>query len=171
MHDNRDAGDWDDPRDDSAALDFSPDFDDTPGSLLDAFDVFIADQADSGDHDQLHTDEDGEADLPLVNAMNPPGTVTVSAYLTGNIQSIELTPDVTALTERELAEEILVVAEVATKRATATMHVLSVELFTAQGVEREVAETFMRDNTPYATPADAIAAEATLVARHAHRDD
>lgn len=77
-----------------------------------------------GDHtneifDLASTASTSENQVPMTVVTNPPETVAVTAYPTGNVARIELSHKVTAMTEAELAEEIVVVADTATKKASA----------------------------------------------------
>jgi hypothetical protein len=58
-----------------------------------------------------------EAPGAAFTVTNPPGTVTVTAFLDGRIQQIELSPNVVGMTEADLAEEIVVIAGLATMDA------------------------------------------------------
>jgi hypothetical protein len=58
-----------------------------------------------------------EAPGAAFTVTNPPGTVTVTAFLDGRIQQIELSPNVAGMTEADLAEEIVVIAGLATMDA------------------------------------------------------
>lgn len=69
----------------------------------------------------------------MFTAANPPGTVTVTALLGGECQRVDLAPAVAALTERELAGEIVAVAEVAAQKAAAGAYELFAALFRGQG--------------------------------------
>ncbi|WP_193044638.1 YbaB/EbfC family DNA-binding protein [Mycolicibacterium baixiangningiae] len=111
-----------------------------------------------------------ETGIPLVPVTNPPGTVTVTAYLSGAVQRVDLALAVRAMTESELAEEIRVVAEVAAMKATSAMHLFVLSFLTAQGFDRVMAEDVVTHNLPFATPQQARQAEADLAARHAHRE-
>ncbi|BBY27724.1 hypothetical protein [Mycolicibacterium sediminis] len=163
--------DWDD--DEIPSFDHVPHLqDDDDGSALDAFDGFTGAEdppGASGDLDALvgSDEEADEEEIPLISATNPPGTVTVTAYLNGVVHRVDLAPSVVNATEAELAEEIRVVADVAAKKATSAMHILSVELLAAQGIDRDTATEFISERMPFAQPAQARAAEADLVARHA----
>lgn len=164
---------WDD--DDSSADDHSPDTAGDHEAILEAFDSYTVDPEHDSTDDGLDALPDGgdggdalddEADIPLISATNPPGTVTVTAYLNGVVQKIDLAPSVTSSTERELADEIRIVADVAAKKATSAMHIFSVEMLAALGIDRDTAEDFVNEHTTFAEPAQARAAEANLVARH-----
>jgi hypothetical protein len=71
-----------------------------------------------------HAPEDEETNdvVPLYTVTNPPGTVSVSALGDGAIDRVELSAEVTRLTESQLAEEILVVAHLATQQRQAAQH-------------------------------------------------
>lgn len=90
---------------------------------------------DRDDHDDLAA-LDSSADReqtpddvapPLFTVANPSGTVAVTAYLNGCVQRVDLAPNVTDMTERELAEEIRVIAELARLKARSVMHAFLVE--------------------------------------------
>ncbi|QRY52817.1 hypothetical protein [Mycolicibacterium septicum] len=177
------------------ALDFhSSEFDDG-ASGLDALPDYAADNVDLGNdhgagldavngcagHEGEDVEEDGLAaidgqgesedqeQVPVVQAINPPGTVTVTAYLSGSVAQVNLDPKVTMLTEAELADEIRFVAEVAAKRATAVMHIGVVDMLVEQGMDFHEARDLVGKNMPYATPEQAAEAELALVARHSDR--
>lgn len=71
-----------------------------------------------------HAPEDEETNdvVPRYTVTNPPGTVSVSALGDGAIDRVELSAEVTRLTESQLAEEILVVAHLATQQGQAAQH-------------------------------------------------
>ncbi|MDR7287598.1 MULTISPECIES: hypothetical protein [Mycolicibacterium] len=107
--------------------------------------------------------------VPVVQTINPPGTVTVTAYLDGSVAQVKLDSKVTKLTEAELADEVRFVAGVAAKRATAVMHIGVVDMLVEQGMDFHEARDFVGMNMPYATPEQAGEAELALVARHSDR--
>lgn len=168
--------DWDDADDNGLdALDFdTPVFDDG-GSDLDALDDYgTAEAVDYGvdDEDDGFGAVDNEAaaededEIPVVQAMNPPGTVTVTAYLNGSVAQVDLDPKVTTLTEAQLADEIRVVAGVAAMRATAVVHIGVVNMLVDEGMDFREAREFVGMNMPFATPEQAGEAELALIARH-----
>lgn len=61
-------------------------------------------------------DGEDETPAPVFTVTNPPGTVTVAAYLDGRVHQIALSPKVVNMTERELADEIRVIADLAGSR-------------------------------------------------------
>ncbi len=174
--DGLDALDFDIPSfdDDSSGLDALPDYV-VPGGHqaagLDEVHDYADHEAEEIEYDGFGT-IDGEAKtedeerIPVVQAINPPGTVTVTAYLNGSVAEVDLDPKVTTLTEAQLADEIRFVAGVAAKRATAVMHIGVVNMLVEQGMDFREAEDFVGTNLPYATPEQAGEAELALIARH-----
>ncbi|WP_207553756.1 hypothetical protein [Mycolicibacterium conceptionense] len=167
------------PDDDGSGLDALPDY--SIGEIdhrtnLDGVDDFtnaeVEEDEDDGfgpvDADAATADEDQG---PVVQAINPPGTVTVTAYLGGSVAHVDLDPKVTALTESQLAEEIRFVAGVATKKAAAVVHVGVVNMFVEQGMNLRDARDFVETNMPFATPEQAHEADLALIARHSERED
>ncbi|MGV0811233.1 hypothetical protein ABQF34_04685 [Mycolicibacterium boenickei] len=185
---------WDDGDDDSGldAFDFgAPQYDDE-ASGLDALPDYTAERVDHDDNhglDAVHdyanhhevedheddgfgaldahdADPEDEEQIPVVQAINPPGTVTVTAYLNGSVAQVDLDPKVTTLTEAQLADEIRFVAGVAAKRATAVVHIGVVNMMVEQGMDFQEARDFVGTNMPFATPEQAGEAELALIARH-----
>ncbi|WP_139335178.1 hypothetical protein [Mycobacterium sp. GA-1841] len=182
--------DWDDIDDNGlAAIDFdTPAFDDSStdldalpdyrtnedvdhGTGLDAVHDYANYEAEEVEDDGFGViDSEAEAEdaepVPVVQAINPPGSVTVTAYLNGSVARVDLDPKVTTLTEAQLADEVRFVAGVAAKRATAVMHIGVVNMLVEQGMDFREARDFVGTNMPYATPEQAGEAELALIARH-----
>lgn len=190
------SDDWDDADDDNGldALDFdAPVSDDASG--LDALQDFasheVVPRSDNGGgldgvydysgHEVQDVADDGfgvidgedqpeeEEQIPVVQIVNPPGTVTVTAFLNGSVAQVDLDPKVTMLTEAQLADEIRFVAGVAAKRATAVLHVGTVNMLVEQGMDFREARDFVGTNVPFSTPEQADEAELALSERHAER--
>jgi hypothetical protein len=89
------------------------------GSGLDALDDFAPDLAGAEEEQQLLS--------PLYTVTNPPGTVSVTVYLSGHIHHVELTPKVSEMSEQELAAEVRVIAELARQRARSELHAFLLE--------------------------------------------
>ena len=102
-----------------AALDFYPPSDDEPQ-----------------DNPKTTPSEDDDSEVPVFTVTNPAGTVSVTAYLTGPVQRVDLDPNVVKMTERELAEEIRVLAELAQLKARSVMHSFLLEGLTRMGHDR-----------------------------------
>jgi hypothetical protein len=115
------------------------------------------------------SDVDTDVPAPVIQVMNPTGTISVTAYLNGSIARVDLSPNVTRLTESELGAAIAELADVAAKRATAVVHVMVVQMFVAQGFELDEARDFVGTHLPFATPAQADSALEELSARYAHQ--
>jgi hypothetical protein len=82
---------------------------------------------DSGpsNHIESNDDDDDEITTLLFTAINPPGTVSVSAMMDGRVVRVDLSPEVVRLTESHLAEEITVIATMARRQALAAQHALA----------------------------------------------
>jgi len=113
---------WDDSFDDDA---------DTLGSDLEALDEYIPAPAEDGGDDEgfaiAKADEALDLSSPSYTVTNPPGTVTVTAFLDGRIERVELSAKATDMSEQELAEEIRIIADVARQKARSELHTLLVE--------------------------------------------
>lgn len=136
-----------------------------PGHEVVDDDDFVFDASDPDDA------ADDDPQIPVIQAVNPPGTVAVTAYLGGSVAHIDLDPTVTALTESQLAEEIRFVAGVAATKASAVVHVGVVNMFVEQGMDLRDARDFVETNMPFATPEQAHEANLALIARYTERED
>lgn len=167
--------------DDASGLDALSDYPTDDADQLSGLDAFHDHQDHESSADDTHdfgldaVDADDAADedaqVPVVQAVNPPGTVAVTAYLGGSVAHIDLDPKVTALTESQLAEEIRFVAGVAATKASAIVHVGVVNMFVEQGMNLRDARDFVETNMPFATPEQAHEADLALIARHSERED
>jgi hypothetical protein len=101
---------------------------------------------------------------PLFTVTNPPGTVTVSAYMDGRIQVVELSPRSATLTETALAEEIVVVAGLATQDARAAQYALMLEGMGEQGHDSVATRDFLERDLRLPSPEQATAARAAVFA-------
>lgn len=167
-----DASGLDDVLEDYAAHDKNPG--DDSGVLDAVYDYSGGDEVDEVEDDGFgaidgQDQPEDEEQIPVVQVTNPPGTVTVTAYLNGSVAQVDLDPAVTRLTEDQLADEIRFVAGVAAKRATAVTHVVTVNMLVEQGMDFREARDFVGTNMPFATPEQAGEADLALVARHAHQ--
>ena len=88
------------------------------------------------DTSQPGPDEDDDSEVPVFTVTNPAGTVSVTVYLTGPVQRVDLDPSVVKMTERELAEEIRVLAELAQMKARSVMHAFLLEGLARMGHDR-----------------------------------
>lgn len=123
--------------------------DDTEGSDLDALVGYGVDDEPSG---------------PTFTVTNPPATVTVSTEMDGRVRRIELTPEVKTMTEAHLAEEIVVIAGLATQDARAAQFAFMLDGMRAQGHDEVATRDFLTRDLDLPSPEDATAARAQLFA-------
>lgn len=144
----------DDDDDLAAALNFSrPVRSDTPD--LDALGGYVLGRDGVGDD---------ELPVPVFTVRNPPGTVTVTTFMDGRVQQIDLSPKVTTLTESMLAEEIVVVARLATQDARAAQYSFMLEGMRQQGHDNVATRDFLERDLDLPSPEQAIAARAAVFA-------
>jgi hypothetical protein len=130
----------DDGMGESDALNFSVADDSAEDSVADVFDDFAPVEPDDRDIEtELEAlasvtevsgeDEDGDEDddLSLYTVTNPPGTVSVSALIDGRTQRVKLSAKAKNMTESELAEEIIVLSELARQKGLAGQRTLVME--------------------------------------------
>ena len=115
--------------------------------------------------DELRSDVVGEdVAPPLFTVTNPAGTVAVTAYLNGSVQRVDLAPNVTELTERELAEEIRVIADLAGLKARSVMHAFLVEGMRRTGYDTAGLSAGLTRDMDMPTPEQAAKATAQVFA-------
>lgn len=103
---------------------------------------------------------------PLFSATNPPGTVTVTAYLSGWLQRIDLSPSVVNMTESQLAREVADLAEIATKKAGAGQYVFLLYATVQQVGDSPAVRDLLKDTLGLPTPEEAAEAEAAYVTQY-----
>ncbi|MEM6108298.1 hypothetical protein AAHS21_18985 [Mycobacterium sp. 050272] len=118
----------DDGHDDGDALDFSAAHDSSEEAGADALDAYAPTEPEEADTEleaiaattePSDDDEDEEDGVQQFTVTNPPETVSVSALIDGRTQRVTLSPNATNLTEDELADEIVVLAELARQKGLA----------------------------------------------------
>ena len=136
---------------------------------LSALDFFVPTDEAASDLDALvgsvlpHDDATGNGLPDLVfSVSNLDHSVTVTAYLNGEIQRVDLTPHVVSMTETELAKEIVAVADVACDKARAAQYELVSTLLLAQGQDSSSIHELLEHRMRLPTPDGAAAAEARL---------
>ncbi|BBZ19864.1 YbaB/EbfC family DNA-binding protein [Mycolicibacterium gadium] len=132
-----------DERDDLAALDFS--------------------RPDHGDDDA--------ARVPMFTVTNPAGSVTVTTFMDGRVQQIELSSRTTDMTEPELADEIVVIAGLATQEAKSAQYSLMLEGMRDQGHDDAATRDFLTRDLDLPSPEEARAARAQIFATRYGGDD
>jgi hypothetical protein len=142
--DDDNPGEESDDHDDLAALDFSVGRSGVPSVPVDV-------------------DPDG-VEPPLFTVTNPAGTVAVTAYLNGCVQRVDLAPNVTDMTERELSEEIQVIAELARLKARSVMHAFLVGGMHRMGYDTAGLSAGLTRDMDMPTPEQAAEATAQVFA-------
>ncbi|GAS89019.1 YbaB/EbfC family nucleoid-associated protein [Mycolicibacterium brisbanense] len=125
----------------------APDDDEPAFSALDALDA-----------------ENDEPDVPIFSVTNPPGTVTVTAYMDGRVQQIDLSPKAVDMTESDLIDEILVIAELATQDARSAQYSFMLEGMREQGHDDFATRDFLTRDLNLPTPEQSDAARAQIFA-------
>ncbi|MBI2698739.1 MAG: DUF2694 domain-containing protein [Mycobacterium sp.] len=104
----------------------------------------------------------------LAKVANPQGTVAVSADMGGRIHRVDLSAGATSMGEQQLAEEILVIANLARQRARSAQYTLLLDTLAEAPVQdpesRPALLEFVRKAMGVATPEDAAATEAKVFA-------
>lgn len=126
---------------------------DEPGHGLDAFDF-------------LYRPEQGpvQSGAESFTVTNPPRTVSVTAHLDGRIQQVRLSADAAALSETELCEDVLVLADLANQQARSAQHAMALETMTQSGHDAVSTRDFLTRNLDLPSPEDAAAARAQVFA-------
>ena len=151
----------DDERDDLAALDFSVPESDSGQSDLDALGGYVDDPA-----------EGDELPVPVFTVTNPPGTVTVTAFLDGRVKQVDLSPKVSDMTEADLADEIVLIAQLATQDARSAQYAYMLEGMRQQGHDDVATRDFLARDLDLPTPDEAKAARVQIFsARYAGGHD
>ncbi|ORV88577.1 hypothetical protein [Mycolicibacterium iranicum] len=162
-HDPRDDGD----HDDLAALDYSAvgaDEGETDLGLI------LGDYSHEDDREPgpaalaIDLGAEDDAAMPMFTVTNPPGTVTVTTYMDGRVHQIDLAPHAVSLTESMLAEEIVVIAGLATQDARSAQYTFMLEGMREQGHDTVATRDFLNRDLDLPTPEQAQAARAELFA-------
>lgn len=104
----------------------------TTGTELGAIDALAEDVGASEDRNAT----DDESSPGMATVTSPTEAVSVTAIMGGGIHSVELTADAGWMTgtESELAEEILVIADLASQKAASVLHSMVTETAEARGL-------------------------------------
>ena len=151
--------------DDLAALDFG-----VAGEEVGETDLgvilgeYVADDA-TGESDAVLTLIGGDTAVdavPMFTVTTPPGTVTVTTYMDGRVHQIDLSPKAAAMAETLLAEEIVVIAGLATQDARSAQYTFMLEGMREQGHDNVATRDFLSRDLDLPTPEQAQAARAEL---------
>lgn len=129
--------------------------DDENYSALEAFDEYVPAPEEGAEQ---------ELSSPLYTVSNPARTVSVTVCLDGRVDHVELAPKVTDMTERELAEEITVIADLARQKARSQLHTLIVEGVRVMGYDPAIMRDGLRRELDMPTPEEAAASAAEVFA-------
>jgi hypothetical protein len=125
-----------------------------------------------GVYTPLSDEASGQVVEAFFTVTNPAGTVSTTATIGGRLHQVELSANVTDLTESELAEEILVLADLAAQEAKAAQHAVTVELMRAMGRDSVVTSGFLERELGLPSPETVAANRAEVFAsRYALHDD
>jgi hypothetical protein len=173
----------DDGHQDSRALDFSATDDSGEESDVDVLSEYAPTAPEENETEleaiaaateAAETEEDAEDGLQQFTVTNPPETVSVSALIDGRTQRVQLSPKASSLTESELAEEIIVLADLARKKGLAGQHTYLLENASqTEGLQElgeigldsnQILRDFMEAGMQLPTPEQADAAQAEVFA-------
>jgi hypothetical protein len=129
--------------------------DDDAYSALEAFDEYVPAPEDGAEQ---------ELSSPLYTVADPAGTVSVTVFLDGRVDHVDLGPKAADLTERELADEIQVIADLARQKARSQLHTLIVEGVRVMGYDPAIMRDGLRRELDMPTPEEAAATAAEVFA-------
>ena len=176
--------DPDDDHDDLAAFAFSAPDVDSSVSVFDAFGHYASPDDETTDDDSTtsalldaldprpYEAAADEPSVPQFTVTNPPGTVTVTTFMDGRVNRIDLSPKATTMTETSLADEIVVIARLATQDARSAQYVFMLEGMHEQGHDNVATHDFLTRDLDLPSPDQAQAARAQVFAtRYASNHD
>ena len=105
---------------------------------------------------------DDDLAMPMFTVTNPPGTVTVTTYMDGRVHQVDLSSHAATLTEATLADEIVVIAGLATQDARSAQYTFMLEGMREQGHDNVTTRDFLSRDLDLPTPEQAQAARAEL---------
>jgi ESX secretion-associated protein EspD/H len=151
-----------------AALDFGDEYVDDCIAALDFGDDYVDDHPEHSALEVLDTypgDGDGEIPRELATVTNPEETVSATAILSGEVQQIELSPTVVrTMTASELADEILVIANLARQQAHARQYAVILQSLDAPGANDGALSEYLEKHLGLSSPKQADEAQAKVFA-------
>jgi hypothetical protein len=116
---------------------------------------------------------DEEFAKTLATVTNPSETVSVTAMMDGTIHRVDLLADAARMTESGLAQEILVIADLARQQALSIQHTLLFDTFRILGAndEEALAEMLESGVSELRSPRQAAEAQAEVFATRYVSDD
>ncbi|TQR84468.1 YbaB/EbfC family DNA-binding protein [Mycobacterium hodleri] len=120
--------------------------------------------------DPAEVENDDPSPTVTFTAANPQGSVAATANLGGRIQRVDLTARAMDMTEAELAEEIVVIAGLASEKSQAAQHAVAVELMRSMGHDRVSTSGYLEYTVGLPSPNTAEARAAEIFATRYARD-
>lgn len=111
-------------------------------------------------------DDDAPSGPVTFGVSNPAGTITAHATVSGAIVLLELSPTIAAVSEADLARDILATSKLANLQGRAIQRAMVHSLLMQQGMDPEVAEQYIDDLIDLPTPAQVEAAQAEAQAEY-----
>ncbi|KAA0085420.1 YbaB/EbfC family DNA-binding protein [Mycolicibacterium sp. P9-64] len=156
------------------AWDGDEDDDGPDESMLGALDFSLlpaADYVDVGLDATAPDEEDEGPQTIFFTVTNPPGTVSATALMDGRPIQVTLSPQVCKMTESELAEEISLIAQLASQNACAGQHLLVSAMMQQLGDDPVSVRSFVEYELGLPSAETALAEKAQIFAtRYAHED-
>jgi hypothetical protein len=125
--------------------------DELPDVAWDADERPVGADFSSWNHPEAEGGDDQTTTL-LFTATNPPETVSASALMDGRIVRVDLSPQETQMTERQLAEEITVISALARRQAQAAQHVLAARVMRDLGHDGPLADGYLEHELRLPSP-------------------
>lgn len=108
---------------------------------------------------------------PVFTIANPPGTVAVTAVLDGRVHYVDLSPDAGTMTETVLAEEIVIIADLATQEARSAQYTWMLEGMREHGHDPVGTRDFLTRELELPSPEQAQQARVELFAARYQGDE
>jgi hypothetical protein len=125
-----------------------------------------------GDYFPHSEEESGQVVEAFFTVTNPAGTVSATARIGGRLHQVELSANVTEMTESQLADEILVLADLAAQKAQAAQHAVVTGLMRTMGHDSVMTSGFLERDLGLPSPETVAARRAEVFAtRYALQDD
>ncbi|WP_142271500.1 YbaB/EbfC family DNA-binding protein [Mycobacterium sp. AT1] len=121
-------------------------------------------------YEPTEMESDDPSPTVTFTAANPQGSVAATAGLGGRIQRVELTARAMDMTAAELAEEIVVIAGLASEKSQAAQHAVAVELMRSMGHDRVSTSGYLEYTVGLPSPNTAEARAAEIFATRYARD-
>ena len=139
--------------------------------LADAFDVYTP-PADEFDGSGELPESDGDSGVPtlMVTATNPAASVSVTVLIDGTVWAVELSPEVSALTEAELGVEVATIARLARRQAQAAIYLITADQMDGLGHDPAATRSFLERELHLPSPESVHAEREALFAEHYARD-